>query len=203
MLNAYWEMRDMGMHRQEESRGSGDEISGAESELTRGHSNRRSVETRRSRFRGRTAARLHAVVARDCALLPAEVARGRRARVSAGVLDGDRLGIRHLIPLRRGARASSTTGLLLSRRADHDRALHLDLHHDVGHRRPQGRISALGAGRPGAALGDCAGQGSGRHHARRDSGNDLSDLRAIRRRASRIRCKSCWSPWWSFWFRLR
>ncbi len=83
-----------------------------------------------------------------------------------------------------GAEPTALSGLLLSRHPDPDRALHFDLHHDVGDRRPQGRISAFGAGRARAANGDRAGQGARRDHALGDPGNDLSDFCAVRRRAS-------------------
>jgi hypothetical protein len=188
--------------RQEKKCGSGGEISCGESELNVATQTAALPRTDCTRFRGLVAARIHALVARDCALLPAEGARGWRAGIAAGVLGSDRLGIRHILPFRRRPGPAALHGLLLSRRADHDRAVHLDLHHDVGHRGPQGRISALGDGGSGAALGNCAGQGSGRHNALRDSGDDLSDLCSVRG-VHLDHYKSCWWPSWCFWFRSR
>src|SRR5579862_9527959 len=98
-----------------------------------GHADGIPVAPDRTRIRRRGAAGGYAVVARDCPLLPAEVARGGRARLAAGVLGRDWLWIRHILPLRRRTGPAALHGLLLSRRAHHDRALHLDLHHDVRH----------------------------------------------------------------------
>jgi hypothetical protein len=66
-------------------------------------------ETDSSRFRRCVAARVYALVARDRALLPAEVARDRCAGIATGLLGRDRFGVWHFISLRLRARASSTT----------------------------------------------------------------------------------------------
>src|SRR5207248_8281472 len=79
------------------------------------------------------------------------------------------------------SRAAALSRLLLSRRADHDRAVHFDLHHDVGDRRSQRRISALGAGCPRATLRDSPWQSAGRNHSIRDSGLDFFSLRSLGR----------------------
>ena len=139
----------------------------------------------RSRARRHRDALDFPVVARDCALLPAAQPRGRRRRVAAALLAGDRLGLRHLVPLQRRGRPALSR-LLLPRRADHDRAVHRHLHHDVGDRRPQGRLPALGAGRARQPLGDRAGQGARRSHAGHAAGADLPRVRA--------RCSAFTSP---------
>src|SRR5581483_10666464 len=84
-----------------------------------------------------SSARVYALVARDRTVLSPARAGGWRNRLSAAVLGCDRLGLRNFISLRPGRRTAALTRLFLSRRADHDRAIHVDLHHDVGDRRPQ------------------------------------------------------------------
>ena len=132
------------------------------------------------------APRVHAVVAGAGPLLSPARPGGGRHRVAAAVLAGHWLRFRQLVPLGQRRRTAALSGLLLSRRAHHDRAVHFDLHHDVGDRRSQRGISALGAGRPGAALGHRAGQSAGRNHAVGHSGTDLSGFCAAGRRAHQL-----------------
>ncbi len=91
-------------------------------------------------------------------------------------------GLRHLVPLRQRCRRPALSRLLLSRRAHHDCAVHFDLHHDVGDRRPQRRLSAFRAGGAGAAFGHRAGKSAGRNNAFHHPGIDLPGLRAAGRR---------------------
>src|SRR5580698_3893935 len=63
--------------------------------------------------RGIAAASVYLVVARDCALLPAENAGSRRASFAAGVLAGNRLGIRHIFPLLWRTKPAALSGLFL------------------------------------------------------------------------------------------
>src|SRR5881275_2192006 len=79
------------------------------------------------------AAGAFAVVARDRSLLSAAQPRRRRDCLAHSVLARDWLRLRHVHPQRRRGRRELSE-IFFPRRADHDRAVHLDLHHDVGDR---------------------------------------------------------------------
>src|SRR6266851_2668205 len=145
-----------------------------------GHTHHRAFATGRARFRRPGTACLHLMVARNRTLLPAEGSRGRCAGLASGVLARHWFRIWYLFPLRQRAWPATLSRLFLSWRAHHDCALHLHLHHDVGDRRPERRLPALGVGSPGTALGDRVGKGPGRHNPRNRSGNDFLDLRPFR-----------------------
>ncbi len=151
----------------------------------------------------RHAACIYALVAGTGPLLPPACSRGGRDCFAAAVLGGNRLRLWQFISFGRRRRTTALPGLLLSGRADHDRAVHFDLHHDVGDRRSQRRISVVGAGRPGTAGRDRAGQGSGWNHALGSSGFGLSGFCSPGRDASWNSPTSCWSCLRCFWFHSR
>ncbi len=103
-------MRDRGHDRQEGSRAR--QGSCGESELSNGDSGNNFGATDGARIRGRDAARIHALVAGNRALLPPAHARGRRAGLAAGVLAGHRLGIWQLRFAPAADRASSTISII-------------------------------------------------------------------------------------------
>src|SRR2546430_9095893 len=80
------------------------EDSRSEDELISGNSEPSLAQTGSTGFRGRVAARIHTVVARDRALLSANHASGWRAGLAAGFLVGDWLGLWHVVPFGRRTR---------------------------------------------------------------------------------------------------
>src|SRR2546423_2132763 len=74
------------------------------------------------------AAGVYALVARAGALLSPAQPRARRDRLAPTLLDRDRLGLWHVIPFRD---KPALPRIFLPRLADHDRAVYLDLRHDV------------------------------------------------------------------------
>src|SRR5207249_2381899 len=119
------------------------------------------ITSARSSTDGSVASCIHAVVAGSGAILSPAHARSGRHRLACCVLACDRFGLWQLVPLRWFSRPAALSRLLLSRRADHDCVVHFNLYHDVGDRRPQRRLSALGAGRAGSPLRDRSGQSFG------------------------------------------
>src|SRR5579859_200134 len=126
-----------------------------------------------------------ALAAGDRPLLSPEEPRRRRDRIAPALLAGDRIGLRKLVPF--WNRQPELSTILFLRLASDDRAVHFDLHHDVGHRRPRSRLPFVGARRAGASVGDRYGKGVGRHDALGDSGTDLSRLRSCARRSLHAR----------------
>ena len=124
-------------------------------------------------------------MARSGAFLPAAHSSCRRHRFAGTVLAGARLGLRNIVPF--WCRRPALYRIHLSRRADHDRVVHFDLHYDVGHRRSQGRLPAFGHGGARVALGNCARQGARWSDIIHSSGIDISGLRS--------------AGWYSHWIR--
>src|SRR5436309_10610355 len=102
----------------ETNSGSG-KTSGSEGELVHGNTGDNIGAANNSRVSGSYPSGVHAVVARDCALLPPDNPCDRCAGVAPGFLAGDRLGVWNLVPFGRRSRAAALSRLLLSRRADH------------------------------------------------------------------------------------
>src|SRR6266478_3440925 len=130
---------------------------------------------------------LHALVARTDPLLPPAQPRGRSDRVAPGVLAGHWIGLRNLVSLGKCSRPAALSRLLLSRRPHYDRPVHQHLYHDVGDRRPQGRVPAIGDGSAGATLCHRAGESSGGNDPGHGARPDLSSFRAFRGRAHEFR----------------
>src|SRR5439155_224526 len=103
------------------------------------------ITSARSSTDGSVASCIHAVVAGSGAILSPAHARSGRHRLACCVLACDRFGRWQLVPLRRFSRPAALSRLLLSRRADHDCVVHINLYHAVGYRSPQRRYCASGA----------------------------------------------------------
>src|SRR5438477_12858663 len=85
-----------------------------------GYSDSNTPATGRAEQRRHHASGLHALVERTGTVLPAAVARYWSDRIAALVLGGDRIRVRHVIPLGRSSGPAALPGLFLSGRADPD-----------------------------------------------------------------------------------